>query len=309
MRKNEVESRDFAAWHKKNLAVVERSLKESLAALAPKQPPAVRELLRAMAHSLLGGGKRVRPLLALAAAELSGGRAAQALPAACALEMLHTYSLIHDDLPAMDDDKIRRGRPACHVVFGEATAILAGGALQALAFETLLAPAAQDETKARRVAKAALILAQAAGPLGMAGGQALDLAFENKSGVKIEAVEDMQLRKTGQLLAASLLCGGALAGAHPATLKKLKRIGLELGLAFQIHDDLLNLQGCAKVLGKAVGTDAQRGKASYPLAGGSERAVLKLRALILAARQRALSYGDRSRSLVGLIDMLSQRQS
>ncbi|MDR1545191.1 MAG: polyprenyl synthetase family protein [Deltaproteobacteria bacterium] len=293
---------DFRRWRDRRVERINGLLTGALDARAQEQPQDVRGLLSAMRHGLLSGGKRLRPLLALAAADAAGGREAAAWPGALAVEMIHAYSLIHDDLPALDDDDLRRGQPTCHLVHGEAMAVLAGDALQSLAFETLAAAAGREPAKARRVATALRLLAQAAGPLGMAGGQAQDLAFESRRPTAEECLE-MEKRKTGELLAASLGVGAALAGAGPASLEAFRRVGLAAGTAFQIVDDLLNQSGDPAVLGKAVGTDAQRGKASALSLLGPEKAALKARqladqALELAARFKSPKLDRLLRSMV-----------
>lgn len=298
----------FARWRASQTARLEKGLEKSLAKLRPGQPPEVAGLIEAMGYSLLGGGKRVRPLLALAAAEAVGGRAADGLPAALAVEMVHVYSLIHDDLPAMDDDDMRRGRPACHKVYGEGPAILAGDALLTLAFETIL-NGPGPELRAR----AALKLSASAGALGMVGGQAMDLAYETrglaagKKKITGPMVRDMEIRKTGQLMSAALCCGGILGGGRTADLKALERLGLDLGLAFQIKDDLLDLHGDAARLGKAVGGDAARGKSTFPQVMGEKKAEAAFAELSAATLKLAARFGARGRNLAGIIDSLIGR--
>ncbi len=258
------------------------------------QSPAPPIIIDAMQYSLLGGGKRLRPLLALAACEATrrafGPDAwSPAMPAACAVEMIHTYSLIHDDLPAMDDDAMRRGRPTSHVVFGEGLAILAGDALQADAFATLARAAeeASPET-AVRVISAVRVLADAAGPIGMVGGQAIDLAHDPAhrrphsrahepsssrppvttavpSALTLDAdgLTDMHARKTGALIRASVSTGAILGGADPHTRAQLDTYASAIGLAFQIVDDILDVEGASADLGKTAGKDAASGKPTY----------------------------------------------
>ena len=227
-------------------------------ALAPSACPP--RLAEAMRYSLLGGGKRLRPILALMAAEACGADPGSALPAACALEMVHTYSLIHDDLPSMDDDDLRRGRPTCHKAFDEATAVLAGDALLTLAFEVL----ARDVRPAAAALGCVLALAEGAGPAGMVGGQMADLQAEGRTDVTLGALEAIHRRKTGALLRASLKMGALVAGADGATLRALETYGHAVGLAFQIVDDLLDVQGDEAKLGKRVNKDHGLGKWTYP---------------------------------------------
>ncbi len=215
-------------------------------------------LVEAVRHSLFAGGKRLRPALALGACELVRGVDTPALPAACALEMIHTYSLIHDDLPAMDDDDLRRGRPTCHKVFGEATAILAGDALLTMAFDTAA------ETESVEVVRE---LARAAGICGMAGGQQLDMDAEGKA-LTLDELRRVHALKTGALIRAAARCGALCGGADAAGTEALAEYGARLGLAFQITDDILDVTGDAAALGKRTGADAAHTKATYPgLAG------------------------------------------
>jgi geranylgeranyl diphosphate synthase type II len=221
--------------------------------------------LEAMRYSLLAPGKRLRPILVLLAAEACGGDADRAWPAACAVEMIHAYSLIHDDLPAMDDDDMRRGQPTCHKKFGEALAILAGDALLTRAFE-VLAEGYADRTAAACCRE----LARAAGAAGMVGGQVEDLAWEQRDERNVEGLEELHGRKTGALIRAGLRLG-ALAAYEgrpqpppPELLDRLDGYGRCLGLAFQIVDDLLDVEGDAEQTGKRVGKDAARGKLTYP---------------------------------------------
>lgn len=225
---------------------------------------------RAMRWSLFAGGKRFRPALLLATGEAFGERDhRRLLSTACAFEMIHTYSLIHDDLPAMDDDELRRGRPTCHIKFGEATAILAGDALQTLAFQTI----ADDEslrhqTRVRLVAD----LARAAGtPEGMVAGQAHDIAAEARSDVTADELNLIHRRKTGALIAASARAGALIADANERELEAVTRYAYELGLLFQITDDLLDVTATAEDLGKTPGKDARAEKATYPALYGMER--------------------------------------
>ncbi len=312
-KSEEREAAEFKAWRLKALDRVENALAKALPAagknfrLAGEAPPEPHKLYEAMTYALLGGGKRLRPLLALAAAEAAGGRQREALPFALAVEMIHAYSLIHDDLPCMDDDDLRRGRPTCHKVYGEAAALLAGDALQTLAFETLARSGLKSPEAARRVNQAALILASAAGASGMAGGQALDLAFENMDDVDIDQARAMESRKTGELITAALLGGATLAGGGPAHLKTLKSLGRLSGLAFQIKDDLLNLTGDPQTMGKAVGSDAARGKSSLPALLGREGAEAELAALTRKALELASSFKLPGRPLVFLTQLMVHR--
>ncbi len=233
------------------------------------------KLRAAQEHSLFAGGKRLRPALCLAGAELVGGQRTDALPGACALEMVHTYSLIHDDLPSMDNDELRRGKPTCHMVFGEATAILAGDALLTDAFGVL----ASAPVDSQRIVSAVSLLARAAGGEGMVGGQQLDLDGEGQP-PSPQAADAIHSKKTAALLQAAILVGATLAGADQAQLTVLGEYGLALGLAFQVADDILDHTSTADQLGKSPGKDADQGKLTYVAAVGIEEA--KKRALALS---------------------------
>jgi geranylgeranyl diphosphate synthase type II len=257
----------------------------------------------AMRYSVMAGGKRLRPVLCLMAAEACGGDLDSALPAACSLEMVHTYSLIHDDLPAMDDDDLRRGRPTCHKAFDEATAILAGDGLLTLAFEVL--------AKHVRPAEAALAcvrtLAEASGPEGMVGGQMADLQAEGRTDGTTQKLEAIHRRKTGALLRASLRMGGIVAGAGEVRLKALDAYGRAVGLAFQIVDDLLDVEGDEEKLGKRVGKDSGLGKWTYPAflgMEGSRRRAEQLADEAAAALAPLDGRGDRLRALA--LDLLER---
>ena len=228
-------------------------------------------LAEAMRYSVLGGGKRLRPVLCLLAAEACGGRVEDALPAACAVEYIHTYSLVHDDLPAMDDDDLRRGRPTCHRAFDEATAILAGDALLTLAFEVVA-----KYTRPAAAAACVRLLAEGSGPAGMVGGQMADLMAQGRDDPTAGALEAIHRRKTGALLRSALKMGAAVAGASEPVARALDQYGRAVGLAFQIVDDLLDVQGDEQKLGKRVGKDHGLGKWTYPgllgLEGSRDRA-------------------------------------
>jgi geranylgeranyl diphosphate synthase type II len=260
-------------------------------------------LAAAMRYSVLGGGKRLRPLLCLMAAEACGGDPEAALPAACALELIHTYSLIHDDLPAMDDDDLRRGRPTCHKAFDEATAILAGDALLTLAFEVVAAQTRPSEAAVGCVR----VLAEAAGPAGMVGGQMADLEAEGRRDGTLEALEAIHRRKTGALLRAPLRMGALVAGADAGRRAALDAYGKAIGLAFQIVDDLLDVQGDEAKLGKRVRKDFELGKWTYPGFLGVEGSRQRARQLAdeaIAALAPLGSGGDRLRALA--LDLLER---
>ncbi len=228
-------------------------------------------LQEAMEYSLLAGGKRLRPVLCLCFARMLGAPAQAVMPFAASLEYIHTYSLIHDDLPAMDDDDLRRGRPSNHKVFGEAMAILAGDALLTEAF-TLMAGCCSWLEPAR-VVRAMDTLSRAAGAAGMVGGQALDMAYTAKAGVSLVELREMQALKTGALITAACVCGAHLAGADDALVQRARGYGQSVGAAFQIVDDVLDVVGDEQTLGKPVGSDEEQGKTTYPSLIGVERSM------------------------------------
>ena len=288
-------------------AEIERRLD---AALAP-QAGLPDELLRAMRYSLLAPGKRLRPLLVLLAAEACGGAGNDPWPAACAVEMVHVYSLIHDDLPAMDDDDVRRGQPTCHKKFGEATAILAGDALLTMAFQ-LLGEGYPNSMGAACCAD----LARGAGAAGMVGGQADDLSWEQAPEHKARTLEELEFlhaRKTGALIRCCLRLGARLALAYhnegpPADLlARLDGYGRCLGLAFQITDDLLDVEGQAEQAGKRVGKDAARGKLTYPGLLGVEESRKRAADLGRQAREYLTPLGARAGDLESLVSFVVNR--
>lgn len=252
------------------IPVIENKLNE----LLPESGERYSSAVNAMRYSLLSGGKRIRPILLLEFYSLFGGRAEGALNFAAAIEMIHTYSLIHDDLPCMDNDDMRRGRPSCHKAFGYDTALLAGDALLTHAF---LAAASTADIPPERVSRAISVLAQKAGIYGMVGGQVMDLDFE-KNGANGEELTAMYIKKTSCLLEAAAMCGAALAGADEETVKKTEEYAENLGLAFQITDDILDCTADEKTLGKPIGSDEKNGKTTFVtllgLDGAKQRAAL-----------------------------------
>ena len=226
----------------------------------PHTPPVLQEAMR---YSLFAGGKRVRPILALAAYETCGGDPEDIVPYASTLELIHTYSLIHDDLPAMDDDDLRRGRPTCHKIYGEAMAILAGDGLLNLAFETLSDPRRLRTIPAQRLVSMIREISLASGVFGMVGGQTVDMESEGKD-VDFPTLEYIHTHKTGALIRASVRVGALYARASEKRLKAITRYGEMVGLAFQIADDILDIVGTQEEIGKAVGSDMKKGKKTFP---------------------------------------------
>jgi geranylgeranyl diphosphate synthase type II len=264
---------------------------------------------RAVRYSLFAGGKRIRPLLVLAAAEAVGGGAEEAMPFACAVEMIHTYSLVHDDLPAMDDDDLRRGKPTSHKVFGEAIAILAGDALLTRAFHLLadVPPEAGAETVRRRL-RATAVLGEAAGTTGLIGGQVLDLESEGRP-VEAPILERLHRAKTGALLSACVRGGALLAGAPADDLKRLDGYGSAVGLAFQVVDDVLDGTADDAALGKTAGKDAAAGKATYVSVHGLAGARAIASRLLAEAEAAVQPLGERGRILAGLAQTIVGRRS
>ncbi len=288
-------------------AAVDAELERLLAALdTPERSAPEQRLLAAMRHAVLGGGKRLRPFLVHAAAALGRAEPEAVLRVGAAIELVHAYSLVHDDLPAMDDSPTRRGRPSCHVAFDEATAILAGDALQALAFEVL----ARADRPADPALRAELLagLARAAGAAGMCGGQAIDLATENLV-LDEPAIRRLQALKTGALIAFSCEAGARLAGLAGEQVALVAEFGRSLGLAFQITDDLLDATGSAAELGKPAGADAVRGKATFVRLLGEAGA----RARLAEVRARASSLldklGPEALLLRATLDLVIERRS
>ncbi len=259
------QAKSYSLQYEAYRTLVEKSLAADLAGLAEKPGGRVVE---AASYSLLAGGKRVRPVLLLAAGEMLGLLPATALPFALALEMIHTYSLIHDDLPAMDNDDLRRGQPSCHVVYGEGMAILAGDFLLNRAYETLLAALQADQPS---TIAAARLISQAAGVCGMIGGQAIDITTA-ASQLDLALLQQLHQKKTGALLKVPLEAAACLAGVDQATRQALVDYGAELGLAFQIRDDILDQTAASSTLGKTAGKDKQADKLTYVTVLGLDKA-------------------------------------
>ena len=263
-------------------------------------------IFQAVRYSLFAGGKRLRPILCLASAEAVGGDAGTVLPAACALEMIHTYSLIHDDLPAMDDDDMRRGRPTSHKVFGEAAAILAGDALLTEAFSLMSAGDRAVRIPAERRLQTIHEIAEAAGFRGMIGGQIVDIQSEGRSPVP-ETLDYIHAHKTGALILASVRAGALLSGAGAADLEALSGYGRHAGLAFQIADDILNVEGDRSLLGKDTGSDAKRGKLTFPGLWGLDASRAKTAALAGLALSAIRHFDDRAGPLRSIARYIIER--
>jgi len=284
----------FAVWTRERQQRIEHVLDASLSKVAGATPA----LIEAMGYAVLGGGKRVRPLLAYAAGELADADPAIVDAPAAAVEMIHAYSLVHDDLPCMDDDVLRRGKPTCHVAFGEAMALLAGDALQAQAFAVLHSARLPDPRST------CLMLAEAAGASGMAGGQAIDLLHVGKA-MSMADLEDMHLRKTGALIRAAIRMGAAC--GSPVDEDALDRYARATGLAFQVVDDVLDVEGSSATLGKTAGKDAAQNKPTYVTLLGLAEAKRHAESLREEARDALGVFGPRARRLLEITDWIVQR--
>ena len=294
---------DLAAYLKDRRTLVDEALERVL----PAEDVLPATVHRAMRYSVLAGGKRLRPILVIAGAEAVGGAAREVLPAACALELIHTYSLIHDDLPAMDDDDYRRGRLTSHKVFGEAVAILAGDALLTLAFKLVAENAAlvRDPRVLRDVVAE---LADAAGTFGMVGGQVVDIESEGKT-ITPATLEYIHLHKTAALIRAALRVGALLAGGAPPAVEAIGDAGRDLGLAFQIVDDILDVEGSLEELGKTAGSDARKQKATYPALHGVPASRREAQRLVARVKERLAALGPRAAPLAGLADYVLERKN
>lgn len=290
------------------LAERKQEVDAALDRLLPAQSAWPSTIHKAIRHSLFAGGKRLRPILCLAAAETVGGESGPALAPACGLEMIHTYSLIHDDLPALDNDALRRGVPTCHVVFGEAIAILAGDALLTHGLGAL-ARYPEEEIYAAPKVKVVNAVVEAIGTSGMIGGQVADLEAEKETRPSEELVEKIHESKTGRLIRASLAVGGLLSFAEEEDLERLDLYGRAVGLAFQIKDDLLDIESDAATLGKTSGKDAAAGKATFPSVWGVERSREILRRTIEEAVAAARSLPNGGGRLPDLARFVAERAS
>jgi geranylgeranyl diphosphate synthase type II len=299
---------------------VTTSLPATLEALRAEVEPALDRALpaedtwpvtihRAVRYSLFAGGKRIRPVLVLAAGEAVGGLREEVMPLACAVEMVHTYSLVHDDLPAMDDDDLRRGKPTSHKVFGEAVAILTGDALLTRAFHLLAEmPAEWDETRIRRRVQATAVLGEACGTTGLIGGQVMDLESEGRA-IDAGSLEALHRAKTGALLSACVRGGAILGGADGADLALLTRYGAAIGLAFQVVDDILDTTEGAEQLGKTAGKDEAAGKATYVSLHGLEPAQEMAATLRRQALEALEPLGPRGHRLAEIARLIVDRHS
>ncbi|MDP2646344.1 MAG: polyprenyl synthetase family protein [Desulfobacterales bacterium] len=293
---------DLKAYLLENRARVNAALDEILG-----QNSISTKIIDIIRYCLISGGKRIRPVLCIAAAESVGSQAGDVMDAACALEMIHTYSLIHDDLPAMDDDDLRRGQPSCHIAFGESEAILAGDALLTLAFQVLSAPALSRDENAAGWLKVIHAVATSSGYQGMVEGQLRDIASEGMP-LRLPELETIYRLKTGALIEASVYSGALLGGADPMQLAALVRYAKKIGLVFQIIDDILDVEGNPEITGKAVGSDKSRGKSTYPSILGLESSKAVAMKLANDALQSIESFDSKSDPLRAIARYMVHRK-
>jgi geranylgeranyl diphosphate synthase type II len=291
---------DLKQYLERQRLVVERALESAL----PQNEGPEARVVEAMRYSLFAGGKRLRPILCLAAADAVSGKTEAAIPAACALEMIHTYSLIHDDLPAMDDDDLRRGKPTSHVVFGEALAILAGDGLLTEAFVLLSDYRSLLPERALRLIG---VIAKAASYRGMVGGQVVDMLSQNRP-ADLQTVQQMHDRKTAALITAATESGALAGGGSDDQVEALARYGRAIGLAFQIADDILDIEGSTEVLGKTAGSDVARGKVTYPAVVGMEGSREEAQKLVNNALATLEIFDYRAEPLRGLAKYIITRK-
>jgi len=294
---------DLGQYMEEKRVVTEAALDASLSSTCTQTDL----IIESMRYSLMAGGKRVRPMLCFAATEMFGGSLEAAKPAAVALEMIHTMSLIHDDLPAMDNDDLRRGKPTNHVLYGDDVAILAGDAMLSESFAHVAR--CTEGVPAERVVHVLRILGDSVGALGLAGGQVLDLKSEGKPDVGIETLTWIHTHKTAALLKAAVSCGAVLAGATEEQIAKCELYALKIGLAFQVADDILDIEASSEELGKTAGKDEQVDKTTYPKLLGLERSKEVAQELVDEAKAALAEFGEAAAPLNGLADYIIQRKN
>ena len=296
---------DLKAYLQEQRALIDAMLDRFL----PQESVLPHSIHRAMRYSVFAGGKRLRPVLVLAACQAVGGDTARALPAACALEMIHTYSLIHDDLPAMDNDDFRRGNPTNHKIFGEAVATLAGDALLTEAFRLLSDPRHVGSCTPAVLLPVIHEIATCAGSYGMVGGQVVDMESEGRPDIDLATVQYIHTHKTGALIKASVVAGALLGGAAEQQLAALTRYGEAAGLAFQIADDILDIEGTTEELGKDAGSDQARGKATYPAVMGVSSSREEAHAMMDEALRALEIFGEAAEPLREIARYVVQRKN
>ncbi|MFN6559321.1 MAG: geranylgeranyl diphosphate synthase CrtE [Nostoc sp. ChiSLP01] len=293
---------NLAAYLKERQKLCDTALDRAIPIVYPET------IYESMRYSLLAGGKRVRPILCLATCEMIGGTIEMAMPTACAVEMIHTMSLIHDDLPSMDNDDYRRGKLTNHKVYGEDVAILAGDGLLALAFE-YVALQTPENVPRDRVLQVVVRLGRALGAAGLVGGQVVDLQCEGKSDISLETLNFIHEHKTAALLEACVVCGGIVAGASTEDVQRLSRYAQNIGLAFQIVDDILDITATQEQLGKTAGKDEKAKKVTYPSLWGIEQSRLKAQELIKAACAELEPFGERAKPLQAIAHFIISRNN
>jgi geranylgeranyl diphosphate synthase type II len=291
---------NLTAYLKERQKLCDTALDQAIPIIYPET------IYEAMRYSLLAGGKRVRPILCLATCEMIGGTIEMAMPTACAVEMIHTMSLIHDDLPAMDNDDYRRGKLTNHKVYGEDVAILAGDGLLALAFEFVATQTPQNVPR-DRVLQVVARLGRALGAAGLVGGQVVDLESEGKLDISLETLNFIHEHKTAALLEACVVCGGIIAGASTEDVQRLTRYAQNIGLAFQIIDDILDITATQEQLGKTAGKDLRAKKVTYPSLWGLEQSRSKAQELIKAACTELETFGERAKPLQAIAHFITSR--
>lgn len=294
---------------KSYLKKMQKLVDESLENYLPQKDELPSSIHSAMRYSMFAGGKRVRPILVLAACDAVGGDIKKAMAAACAMEMIHTYSLIHDDLPAMDNDDFRRGNPTNHKVFGEATAILAGDALLTEAFILLSHPCCSADIDPAVMRQVIHEMAVCAGSRGMIGGQVVDMESEGKPEIDLATVLYIHTHKTGALLKASVRCGALIGGAQGTELDSITRYAEAIGLAFQIADDILDIEGTTEQIGKDAGSDQARGKATYPAVMGLAESKRRAEELVDVAIEALSCFDEKADPLREIAKYIVKRKS
>lgn len=297
-------SRRIEDYLEERKILVERALEKFM----PRPSGLAGDVIRAMNYTLFAGGKRIRPVLCMAGAEAVGGSADHVLPVACAIELIHSYSLIHDDLPALDDDDFRRGKLTNHKVFGEAIAILAGDGLLTLAFNLMTRYGLEGKVEKKALLRVIDLIASAAGYQGMVGGQVVDISSEGKD-QDPTVVEYIHTHKTGALIAASVTAGVILAGGNEEEVKSINTYGQQIGLAFQIADDILNIEGNSSMMGKEIGGDEERGKITYPSVFGITQSKQVQRESIDHAIEALNSFDERAEPLRDLARYIIKRKA
>ena len=306
-----MEMTDLKRYLRERKEQVDSALERYFPPLQPsgREMELLSSLHQAVRHSLFAGGKRIRPILCMAACEVAGGRGEEVLPLACGLEMIHTYSLIHDDLPAIDNDDYRRGKPTCHKVFGEATAILAGDALLTEAFCIMTERVSyRNSEDGRLILDAVNQVAKAAGISGMVGGQVVDIGAEGKD-VDLPILQYIHTHKTGAMIRVSVQVGARFGGAKEEDLRALTRYGERIGLAFQIADDILDVEGKLQTLGKTPGSDLSKRKATYPFVLGMEESKKRAGELVDLAVEALTPFGTEAEPLRGIAHFIVSRDA